>query len=146
MNRDVQFNSTIWIRFQNDNTIIYELWFFFKIIAFLRVYFNSFANFKFIIFACILQFDNIIYNRIFISITTAFIKFNKNLKIRKKIKTSIKVTNNDANNENKNDFNDDDYDFSFFDNILNVYQQWISWIFLIWTTLCIINFSDLLKI
>ena len=66
------------------------------------------------------------YDRIFTSITTAFIKFNKNLKIKEKIKVSVKMTSNDANSENKNDFNDDNYDFLFFDDILNVYRQRIS--------------------
>ena len=82
MSQDVQFNFIIWICFRKNSTIIYELWFFFKIIAFLRVYFNFSANFKFIIFACILQFSNVMYDRTFISITTAFIKFSKNFKQR----------------------------------------------------------------
>ena len=146
MNQNVQFNFIIWICFRRNNTIIYKFWFFSKIIAFLRVYFNSFINFKFIIFVCILQFNNIIYDKTFILITIAFIKISKNLKIKKKIKVSIKVTSKNANSENKNDFNDDDYNFSFIDNILNVYRQRISWISLIWIILCIINFFDLLKI
>ena len=132
--------------FEKNNTIIYELWFFSKIIAFLRVYFNSFASFKFIIFACILQLDNVMYDRIFISITIASIKFSKNFKIKEKTKTSIKVTSKNTNSENENDFNDDDYDFLFIDGILNVYRQRISWISLIWTTSCIISFFDFLKI
>ena len=78
----MQFNFTIWVCFRKNSTIIYELWFFFKIIAFLRVYFNFFINFKFIISACILQFNNVMYDKIFTSITTAFIKFNKNFKQR----------------------------------------------------------------
>ena len=132
--------------FEKDNTIIYELWFFFKIIAFLRVYFSSFANFKFIISACILQFDNVMYDKTFTSITTVLIKFSKNLKIREKIKASIKVTNKNTNSKDEDDFNDDDYNFSFIDGILNVYRQRISWISLIWTISCIIGFSDFLKI
>ena len=36
------------------------------------------------------------------------------------------MTSKNANNENKNDFNDDDYDFSFIDDILNVFQQQMS--------------------
>ena len=68
--------------FEKNNTIIYEFWFFSKIIAFLRVYFNFFTNFKFIIFVCILQFNNVMYNKIFTSIIIAFIKFNKNFKQR----------------------------------------------------------------
>ena len=132
--------------FEKNNMIIYELWFFFKIIAFLRIYFNSFANFKFIISACILQFDNIMYDKTFISIIIAFIKFSKNFKIRKKIKASIKMTNKNMNSEDEDDFNDDDYDFSFINDILNVYRQRISWISLIWTISCIINFFDFLKI
>ena len=142
----MQFNSIIWICFRDDSTNIYELWFIFKIIAFFRVYSRFSARFKFIISVYILQLDNVMYDRIFISITTAFIKFNKNIKIKKKIKASVKMTSKNANNKNKNDFNDDDYDFSFINNILNVYRQRISWIFLIWTISCIINFSDLLKV
>ena len=93
---------------------------------FLRVYFNFFTNFKFIIFVYILQFDNVIYDRTLISIIIALIKFNKNFKIRKKIEISIKVTNENVNNKNENNFNNDDYDFSFINDILNVYQQQIS--------------------
>ena len=116
---------------KKNNTNIYELWFFFKIIAFFRVYFNFFANFKFIIFIYILQFNNVMYNKTFISIIIAFIKFSKNIKIKIKIKILVKMINKNANNESENDFNDDDYNFSFIDNILNVYRQRISWIFLI---------------
>ena len=144
MNQDVR--SQHEFVFEKNNTIIYELWFFFKIIAFLRVYFNFSANFKFIIFVCILQLDNVMYDKTFTSIAAAFIKFSKNLKIKKKIKVSIKVTSKNTNSEDENDFNDDDYDFSFIDDILNVYRQQTSWISLIWTTSCIINFSDLLKV
>ena len=142
----MQFNSIIWIYFRNNNTNIYELWFIFKIIAFFRVYFRSFAHFKFIISAYILQLDNVMYNKTFTSIIIAFIKFSKNIKIKKKIKTSIKMTNKNANSENENDFNDNDYNFLFIDDILNVYWQRISWISLNKTTSCIINFSDLLKV
>ena len=132
--------------FERNSTIIYELWFFFRIIAFLRVYFNFSASFKFIIFVCILQLDNVMYDRTFISITIAFIKFSKNLKIKEKIKVSIKVTSKNTNSENENNFNDDDYDFLFINGILNVYRQRISWISLIWTISCIIGFFDFLKI
>ena len=82
MNQNVQFNFTIWICFRRNSTIIYKLWFFFKIIAFLRVYFNFSASFKFIISACILQLNNVMYNKILTSITIVFIKFNKNFKQR----------------------------------------------------------------
>ena len=109
--------------FFNDNTIIYKLKFFFEIITFLRVYFNSFVHFKFIISVYILQFDNVIYNKIFILIMIALIKFSKNFKIKKKIKILIKVTSKNANNENEDNFNNNDYDFLFIDDILNIYRQ-----------------------
>ena len=48
----------------------------------MRVYFSFSVNFKFIIFVYILQLDNVIYDKILISITVAFIKFNKNFKQR----------------------------------------------------------------
>ena len=72
-----------------------------------------------------MQFDNVMYNKTFISIIIAFIKFNKNIKIKEKIKVSIKITSKNANNKDKNDFNDDDYNFLFIKNILNVYRQQI---------------------
>ena len=68
--------------FERTTRLFINFDFFFKIIAFLCVYFNFLINFKFIIFACILQFDNVIYDRTFTSITIAFIKFNKNFKQR----------------------------------------------------------------
>ena len=66
------------------------------------------------------------YNKTFTSITTAFIKFNKNIEIKAKIKTLIKITSKNANCKNENNFNNNDYNFSFIDNILNVYRQRIS--------------------
>ena len=61
------------------------------------------------------------YNKTFILIIIAFIKFSKNIKIKEKIKTLIKITGKNANNENKNDYTNDNYNFSFINDILNVY-------------------------
>ena len=38
------------------------------------------------------------YNKTFISMSIAFIKFNKNIKIKEKIKVLIKIINKNANN------------------------------------------------
>ena len=68
-----------------------------------------------------MQFDNVMYDKTFISIIIAHIKFNKSIKNKKKIKILIKMTSKNANNKNENNFNNNDYDFSFIDDILNIY-------------------------
>ena len=63
------------------------------------------------------------YNRTFILITTAFIKFNKNFEIKEKIKVSIKITNKNTNNENKNDSIINFMNDSLFDsNLFNIFN------------------------
>ena len=56
--------------------------FFFKSSRFCAFISIFFINFKFIIFVCILQLDNVMYNKTFILIIIAFIKFSKNFKQR----------------------------------------------------------------